>query len=66
MRRRGAKVIKGDDSFVTVTQPEHTRKSASTEVAQDYCHRRGKTAVFLTDACPDVTCTARAITYWCR
>ena len=59
-------VLKGNDSFVTVSQPEHSRKSASTEVARDYCQQRGKRAVFLSDACPEASCAQRAITYWCH
>ncbi len=59
-------VIKGNDTFVTVSQPEHSRKSASTEVARDYCRQRGRSAVFLTDVCPQGACAERAITYWCH
>jgi hypothetical protein len=59
-------VIKGDGAFVTVSQPEHTRKSASSEVAQAYCAQQGMKAVFLSDACPQSSCAQRAITYWCH
>ena len=59
-------VLKGDDSFVTVSQPDHTRKSVATEVARDYCQQRGKRAGFLSDACPEASCAQRAITYWCH
>ena len=59
-------VLKGDESFVTVSQPLHTRKSASSEVAGEYCRQYGKRAVFLSDACPEPKCAERSITYWCR
>ena len=59
-------VLKGNDSFVTVSQPDHTRKAAVNEVAHDYCAAYAKRAVFLSDACPEATCTQKAITYWCR
>lgn len=59
-------VLKGDDSFVTVSQPDHTRKAAATDVARSYCLARGKRAVFLSDACPQASCAQRAVTYWCH
>ena len=59
-------VLKGDDSFVTVSQPTHSSKSASREVASDYCQKLNKRAVFLSDACPEATCVERTVTYWCQ
>lgn len=59
-------VLKGDDSFVTVSQPDHTRKSATNAVAAAYCQEHGKRSVFLSDACPVAACTERSITYWCK
>jgi hypothetical protein len=59
-------VVKGDGSFVTVTQPEHTRKSAVKEVAQSYCAQHGKHAVMLSRICPDATCPEQELTFWCR
>ena len=59
-------VVQGDSSFVTVTQPGHTRKSAVKEVAQSYCARHGKRAVMLSSTCPDAACQERELTFWCR
>ena len=59
-------VLKGDELFVTVSQPEHTRKSAVTEVARAYCQSFGKRATLLSDACPEAKCAERSITYWCQ
>jgi hypothetical protein len=59
-------VVKGDSSFVTVTQPKHTRKSAVKEVAQSYCDQYGKHAVMLSSICPDATCPEQELTFWCR
>lgn len=59
-------VLKSDDSFVTVSRPDHTSKSATKEVAAAYCRQHGKRAELLSDTCPQAACAERSITYWCR
>jgi putative hemolysin len=59
-------IVKTDGSFVTVSQPRHTKEAAAKEVANSYCRQQGLRAVFLSDACPEAACAERSITYWCR
>jgi hypothetical protein len=59
-------VLKGDESFVTVSRPAHTSKAAVREVAEDYCQQYGKRSVLLSDACPEAQCDERTITFWCQ
>jgi hypothetical protein len=59
-------IVRSDGTFVTVTQPEHTRQSATKEVADGYCQEHGKRATFLSDVCPDPTCAQKELTFWCK
>ena len=59
-------VLKGNQSFVTVSRPENTSRAATKDVANAYCGQHGKRAVFLSDACPEAYCAERSVTFWCQ
>ena len=59
-------VLKGNESFVTVSHPDHTSEAVARKVAMAYCEKYNKRAALLSDACPVAKCTERSIIYWCR
>ena len=57
---------KGNETFVTVSHPDHTSEAVVRKVAMAYCEKYNKRAALLSDACPVAKCAERSIIYWCR
>ena len=59
-------VLKGNESLVTVSHPDHTSEAVVRKVAMAYCEKYNKRAALLSDACPVAKCAEPSIIYWCR